>query len=280
MDGNKWRTGLKNVHYALVTDDGNGNISYGTPTPIRGAISLSIKPKIEVTDIAADDEPAYDSVEDNQGYEGDIEFLQIPDSFKTEVLGDTIDGNGVLIENKDGKTKRIALLFEFDGDNNKTRHILYNCRVTRPSVDGKTKGEKVETQNDTLSLVAYPAKDTGNIKAKCAYGDTAYDGWYSAVYLTTAGTRVTPDDVVFDKKTANRQDAIITILPAASETLSTIKKGSTALTTTTHYTVSTNVVTIKKEYLATLSVGKHNLTFTFSNGNKAVLEVTVIDTTA
>lgn len=279
MDGNKWRTGLKNVHYAVVTDDGNGNVSYGVPVPIRGAISLSIKPKIEVTDIAADDEPAYDSVEDYQGYEGDIEFLQVPDSFKTEVLGDTIDSNGVLIENKDGKTKRIALLFEFDGDKNKTRHLLYNCRVTRPSVEGKTKGDKVETQNETLSLVAYPAKDTGNIKAKCAYGDTEYDGWYISVYTAMVSTRITPDDVVFDKKTANRQDAVISIIPAASETVSTIKNGSTTLTTTTHYTVDSNVVTIKKAYLATLSVGKHYLTFTFSNANTAVLEVTVIDTT-
>lgn len=280
MDGNKWRTGLKNVHYAEVTVDGNGNVSYGVPVPIRGAISLSIKPKIEVTDIAADDEPAYDSIEDYQGYEGDVEFLQIPDSFRTGILGDTVDGNGVIIENKDGKTKRIALLFEFDGDKNKTRHILYNCRVTRPSVEGKTKGDKLETQNETLSLVASPAKDTGNIKAKCAYGDSAYNGWYSAVYLTTAGTRITPDDVVFDKKTANRQDAVISVIPAASETLSSIANGSTALTTTTHYTVSDGVITIKKGYLATLSVGKHYLTLTFSNSNKAVLEVTVIDTTA
>ena len=111
----------------------------------------------------------------------------LPESFRTDVLGEELDGKKVLIENADAKQAAFALLFEFDGDEKAIRHVLYNCSATRPSVESQTKEESIEPVTETLTISATPLPD-GRIKAKT--GDTTdeatYGGWYDKVYETTA----------------------------------------------------------------------------------------------
>ena len=274
---NKIKCGLKNVHYATITEQSDGSITYAAPKQIPGAVSISLKGKTETTKIAADDDPSYHIVEDNQGYEGDLEIQIVPDCFKKEVLGFEEDAQGVLTENKDATTKNFALLYEFSGDEKKTRHVMYNCHATKPDIESSTKGDKVESQTDKLTLTCSPAKDTGNVKSRVMEGQAPYANWYTAVYNGKTGVQISPDDVVFDKKTANQNDIVINIIPSATETLSKITNGGTTLTTTTHYTNSGNVVTLKKTYLATLPVGITELVFTFSDDTTRTLEITVIN---
>ena len=123
----------------------------------------------------------------NNGYEGDLEVALLPESFRTDVLGETLDGKKVLVENADAKQAAFALLFEFDGDEKAIRHVLYNCSATRPSVESQTKEESIEPVTETLTISATPLPD-GRIKART--GDTTdeatYTGWYDKVYETAA----------------------------------------------------------------------------------------------
>lgn len=61
-------------------------------------------------------------------------------------------------------------------------------------------------------------------------------------------------------------------------TLIGINNGTTALVAGTDYTVSGTTVTIQKAYLAAQPVGTTTLTFNFSAGASANLEVSVVDT--
>lgn len=56
MASNKVKFGLKNVHYALLTDD-DGTITYETPVPIPGAVSMSLAPQGETNTFYAEISP-------------------------------------------------------------------------------------------------------------------------------------------------------------------------------------------------------------------------------
>lgn len=83
-------------------------------------------------------------------------------------------------------TGAFALLFEFDGDIRKIRHVLYNCSASRPKIEGKTNEENREVQTETLTVKARPMAD-GYVKAKTGdkTASATYDGWYKKVYLPT-----------------------------------------------------------------------------------------------
>ena len=186
MPNNKVKFNLKNVHYALLTLSALNVPSFGTPVPVPGAVSLSLDANGEPENFYADG-GVYYVINNNMGYDGDLELAMIPESFRTEVLKETLDANGVLVENSESNLAAFALLFEFDGDQKHIRHVLYNCAASRPGIEGKTNEESKEVQTETLTIKASPLPD-GTVKAKT--GDTTdtatYNGWYDNVYLPTA----------------------------------------------------------------------------------------------
>lgn len=82
------------------------------------------------------------------------------------------------------ETEKLAILFEFDGDKNAIRHVLYNCSASRPSIESETKEDTIEPGTKTLSLTADPRED-GLVKSRT--GDTTlvytYANWYKNVYV-------------------------------------------------------------------------------------------------
>lgn len=181
---NKVKYGLKNVHYAVITDTA-GVITFGTPVRIPGAVNLVLNPKGDKTEFYADD-MAYFVTTANQGYEGSLELALIPDAFRKDVLGDKEDANKALFEDAAAIPKNIALMYEFEGDAKATRHVNYNVSVARPSIQSKTKTSSIEPVTDTINITASPASDTGYVKAKIQSGDTGYDTFYSSVYQFVA----------------------------------------------------------------------------------------------
>lgn len=193
-DNNKVKFNLKNSHYAVLTVDEDGNPSYGTPVALPGSVSISLDANGEPENFYADG-VAYYVINNNMGYDGDLELALIPESFRTDILKEELDANGVLIENSDVELASFALLFEFEGDQKHIRHVLYNCSASRPGIEGKTNEDTKEVQTETLTIKATPLAD-GMVKAKT--GDTTdstvYGAWYDAVYLPTAAAEATADE--------------------------------------------------------------------------------------
>ena len=182
---NKVKYNLKKAHYALLTIGEDGTVSYGNPTAIPGSVSISLDANGEPENFYADG-IAYYVINNNMGYEGDLELALIPESFRTEVLMEALDDNGVLIENAQVELASFALLFGFDGDQKHIRHVLYNCAASRPGIEGKTNEDSREVQTETLTIKATPLA-SGIVKAKTGNttDTTVYNDWYKAVYMPT-----------------------------------------------------------------------------------------------
>ena len=182
---NKVKFNLKNTHYALLSVSEEGEVSYAAPVPMPGAVSISLDANGEPENFYADG-VAYYVINNNMGYDGDLELAMIPESFRTDVLKEKLDDKGVLIENSDVELASFALLFEFDGDQKHIRHVLYNCSASRPGIEGKTNEDSKEVQTETLAIKAAPLAN-GMVKAKTGNTTdvTAYNNWYKAVYMPT-----------------------------------------------------------------------------------------------
>ena len=93
---NKVKYNLKNAHYAMLSIGENGAVSYGTPTAMPGSVSISLDANGEPENFYADGE-AYYVINNNMGYNGDLELAMIPESFRTDALKEELDDKGVLI---------------------------------------------------------------------------------------------------------------------------------------------------------------------------------------
>lgn len=101
--GNKVKYNLKNVHAAKLTEtvtDGVSAFTYAKPQAIPGAVSISLDAEGESSPFYADGIVYFRSVTNN-GYSGDLEIALIPEWFRTEILREQLDANGVLVENND-----------------------------------------------------------------------------------------------------------------------------------------------------------------------------------
>lgn len=182
---NKVKFNICNCHYALQKLSNTGELTFETPVAMPGAVSLALDPNGELESFYADGIEYY-IIANNMGYDGDLELALIPESFRTDVLKEEADTNEVLVENANSETGAFALLFEFDGDIRKIRHVLYNCSASRPKIEGKTNEENREVQTETLTVKARPMAD-GYVKAKTGNktAKATYDDWYKSVYLPT-----------------------------------------------------------------------------------------------
>ena len=169
---NKVKFGLNKVHYAKITSwTDDGVPTFATPVRIPGAVSLSIDAEGEAENFFADN-GVYYVINNN--------------------AGEKLDNNGVLVERNDAELAEFALLFEFEGDKNKIRHVLYRCSASRPATESATTEDETELKTETLSIKATTLPD-GLVKSKtCENTDeTTYNNWYKNVYIpvTTAAAK-------------------------------------------------------------------------------------------
>ena len=187
---NKIKFGIKGCYYAVATIAANNSATYGTPVALPGAVNLSLSPQGETNSFYADNIDYYTTVS-NTGYEGDLELARLPESFLKDVLGYKVDSNGVLYEDANAPTVPFALIYQFEGDVDARRCVLYRCTASRPEISAATKEQNIEPQTEKIPLkigAVYNAgleKDLVRAIAAPAQA-TQYNGWNSAVYQPSA----------------------------------------------------------------------------------------------
>lgn len=197
MASNKVKFGLKNVHYALVTEtvatDGTGAVtsSYGALKKVAGAVSLSMNANASKSVFRADNEDYFISYGEG-GYEGDLELAKVTEDFKKDVLNYIEDDDKILCESSSAfKTVNyFALVFEFDGDQRETKHCLYKCSASRPALASQTTGENGSTdpQTETITITSVPRADADkliHIETQESTSTSVIAAWYSNVPIPT-----------------------------------------------------------------------------------------------
>ena len=107
---NKIKFGISKCYYAIKSSSG-----YGTPVALPGAVSLSLSAQGELYKFYADNVEYYRSAVNN-GYEGTLELALIPESFLTDVLGNTLDSTDkVLVEQVQNDSVIFAFGFQIEG---------------------------------------------------------------------------------------------------------------------------------------------------------------------
>ena len=197
MSANKVKYGLKNVHYALVTEtvatDGSGAIttSYGSLKALAGAVSISLSSSASKTVFRADNSDYYVSYGEG-GYEGDLEVARVNEDFLKDVLGMVEDTDKILVESSNAfkTTNYFALVFEFDGDQRETKHCLYKCSASRPNIASQTTGEggSTDPQTETLTITAVPRADVDkyiHLQTQETTTTAVVEAWYTTVPVPT-----------------------------------------------------------------------------------------------
>ncbi len=187
MSDNKVKFGLSNVHVAKITET-DGEITYGTPFKMPGAVSLTADPEGDTTPFYADNIKYFIAVANN-GYTGELGLAITPSQFLTEILGQEEDDNGALIESSDDTNARFALMGEIEGDVKKRRFVYFDCTATRPSAEMNTVEESKEPQTDTISITMAPRSTDNAIKAVIEPNETnqdVYDTFFAKVYEKNA----------------------------------------------------------------------------------------------
>ena len=181
---NKVKFGLSNVHVAKITKGEGGTITYGTPFKIPGAVNLSLDAEGDNEPFYADNIKYYESYANN-GYSGELEIAKIPDEFLKEILGQTIDSAGGVLETINDVISPFAFMYQIEGDKTGTRFCYYNTTVSRPSTEAGTTEDTKTPNTDTLSITTSARTDTGDVRVKLPYSDAnkeIYNKFFDKVY--------------------------------------------------------------------------------------------------
>lgn len=180
---NKVRFGLSNVHVGSVNIE-DGTPSFGVPEPYPGAVNMTLDAEGETSKFYADN-IAYYVTNSNNGYTGELEMAELTEWFETKYLGAEKSKEGMIVEMADAKEVNSYLMFQFEGDKNATKYIIYNTTFSRPSIEGNTKEDTLEPNTVTIPFTSVPlVTEFGNIvKSRVPVSSEKY-----AAFFTSAPT--------------------------------------------------------------------------------------------
>ncbi|MGF7046398.1 phi13 family phage major tail protein [Paenibacillus sp. DS2015] len=143
--------GLRSIYYAILTADEITGAIYATPKPLVGAIGAKVTPSMNTATLYIDDGPG--AVASSLG-EIAVEFniADIPYEVSAELLGQTLNADGVLKDNSNDQAPYVAMGYIRSTNTGKDRFTwLLKGKFSLPSEEAATKGDKVEFQTPTIT---------------------------------------------------------------------------------------------------------------------------------
>jgi len=177
--------GLTNVYFAKATYDTTTNtVSYGTPQRILGAVNLSLSAESGDDNIFYADNIEYYKSTGTGGFSGTLEIALLPEWVKINLLGQTKNTDGVLVESNGDTFSPFAMMYQVDGDDEETYRLFYYCSLSRPAENCATIEDTKTPQTTTLDISVSARPDNGLIKAMTTpeTESSVKTAWFTTVY--------------------------------------------------------------------------------------------------
>lgn len=187
--------GLDMLHYAKITEDENGNESYGTPQKLAKAMSADLSVELAEATLYADDGAA-EIVKEFKSGTLSLGVDDIGAAVASDLTGATIDSNGVVISTGEDGGDPVAIGFRAKKSNGKYKYFwLYRVKFGIPATALATKGDNITFNTPTIegTVLRRNKLDGANKhpwKAEVTEGDATVKAdtianWYKAVYEPT-----------------------------------------------------------------------------------------------
>ncbi len=185
--------GLKDLHYALLTSDDSSGAVYDVPKSIVGAITATITPTVNNATLYADDGAA-----ETASALGEITVAlnakDLPKQVQADLLGLTVNADGVLIRSADDNAPYVAIGFRSVKSNGEYRYSwLYKGKFQPQAQNYQTKGDTPSFQTPTINAVFVKREHDNQWQAEVDADDetitdpTIITNWFNAVYEESAG---------------------------------------------------------------------------------------------
>ncbi|MTI82584.1 MAG: hypothetical protein FH756_01535 [Firmicutes bacterium] len=142
--------GLKDLHYAKMTQDDKGGVSYETPKIIAGAIQGNINPNSSSATLFADDGPA-ETTSTIGEISLELNVKDLPLDIQADLLGHAING-GVMVRKTSDVAPYVAIGFRSEKSNGSYKYVwLLKGKFREPERSHQTKSNEINYQTPTIN---------------------------------------------------------------------------------------------------------------------------------
>lgn len=188
--------GLDSLYYATITENANGEETYGQPAILAKAISADLSVELNEAILYADDGAA-EVVKEFKSGTLSLGIDDIGASIASVLTGATIDGNGVIVSTSEDGGAPVAIGFRAKRSNGKYRYFwLYRVKFGIPATNLATKGDSITFSTPTIEGTVMRRnkldyQDKHPWKTEITEGETGANeitvaGWFGTVYEPSA----------------------------------------------------------------------------------------------
>ena len=184
--------GMDKLYYAIITEDANGEETYGVPQMLARAIKADLSIELAEATLFADDGAAY-VIKDFKSGTLSLGVDDIGVTAAQDLTGAVVDDNGVLISSSENEGSLAAVGFRALKPDNRYRYFwIYRVKFGVPSTNLQTKGDSITFSTPTIEGTIMrrnkpDGQDKHPWKAEVTEGDTGVaadviSNWYAQVY--------------------------------------------------------------------------------------------------
>jgi len=184
--------GLDRLYYSKITEDVNGEETYGPPAVLAKAITAELSVELVEAILYADDGAA-EVVKDFNSGTLTLGVDDIGPTVAADLTGATTDDNGVLISASENVGTPVAVGFRAQKANGTYRYFwLYRVKFGLPATNLQTKADSITFSTPTIEGTVMRRNKLDGMgkhpwKAEVTEGDPGVSsatitGWFSQVY--------------------------------------------------------------------------------------------------